>query len=331
MKPKIVIFIFCLLILFANLGYAHPHPTVQITGDSDKIIINALHWQDNVDLEYLNNNFVLDDCEITEFTQNTHLKNYEIYITAKHSCTHLKLLNNTLFHDFWGPDIMLIDIDGIDTNQESDMEIIRGEYGTIYLIGYDEDELENKPETKSENFTIGNFKFPNKNFILIPLLILLGIIFSVTGEAISFIIPISLMAKKDEDDKLWLKSGIFHIISTYVFFFLAKGIIISLISKYSFIILVILGASMYLEQILQHLKIPSIIIALIPCPGSLFVAGYLLDINPFMAYLAPLLMGIGELITLRIAKYIPLPKKWIRYTPLAIILIGIGLGIYSLF
>jgi hypothetical protein len=328
----LILFLFQIFIVFA-----HPHPTVFIKANNETLLINALHWQNNINLDYLNSNLVLQDCNITDYYQNNQLKEYEIYIIANHSCgNNIVLLNNTLFEDFWGVYPMMVNIEGIETKQESNTQVIEGKYGTIYLMGYDKNEDNNNQNTNDNSnniikeINIGKFSIKNTPYILIPTLILLGIFFSITGEAINFIIPISLASKKNKDNKLWLKSGILHIISTYLFFFLTKNLIVSIISKYSFIILIIVGLFMYLDKKLNKIRIPSQIIALIPCPGAIFVTGYLLNTNIIIAYLTPLLMGIGELITLKIGNYIPIPKKIIRHIPIIIILCGIYLGFKSL-
>ena len=189
MNIKKTVLIFIILLLFnICLCCAHPHPVMEIVGKENEIIIYSLHWQ-VVDLDYLRTNFILEDCNYSIFMQDP-FKYYdmETYVSIYHNCSKLKILNNTLFEDYWGGIPLMITIRG--------------------FVGYpDFNEVNNLVnETKVENsaLSIGGFNLPNNPLILFPLLILVGIFFALSGDFFNLFIPISLASKYNKDKFLWL-------------------------------------------------------------------------------------------------------------------------------
>lgn len=311
MYIKKTVLIFIILSLFnICLCYAHPHPVMEIAGKENEIIIYSLHWQ-VVDLNYLRTNFILEDCNYNIFMQDP-FKYYdmETYIFIYHNCSKLKILNNTLFEDYWGGIPLMITISGFE--------------------GYPNfEEINNSiNETKVENIalSIKGFNLPNNPLILFPLLILVGIFFALSGDFFNLFIPISLVSKYNKDKFLWLKAGTIHLLSTYVVVFLALDFIKKFF-RFVWILIIFIGISMILENYLEKKNISPLIIAIIPCSASIFIFSILNNYYPILSYTVPLLMGLGEIITLKVGNIIPCPKKIVKYVPFLMIICGIIVAI----
>ncbi|MBU0980081.1 MAG: hypothetical protein KJ709_04715 [Nanoarchaeota archaeon] len=278
---------------------------MEIIGKEDEIIIYALHWQ-VVDLQYLKEHFILEDCHYKIFMQDP-FKYYdmETYISIYHECPKLKIINNTLFQGYWGDIPILTTIRGFE--------------------GYPELEKDDG-ETDIGVLSIADIDIPNNPFIIFLSLIPLGIFFALSGDLLNLFIPISLASKFNKDRLLWLKAGMIHLSSTYLVIILSLDFI-KKASRFIWLLIVLIGFSMLFEKYLKKKGISPLSIALIPCSASILIFGVLNQYYPILSYAAPLLMGAGEIAALKIGNIIPLPRRSARFMPYLVIICGIVIAI----
>lgn len=301
-ESKIFLFILFLFFSFALitpiLSSAHPHPVVYIEGNETAIKILALHFQ-LINLSYLQGRFVLENCMYSSYEQKIiRYPSVEIEIYIPHNCSELRIKNNTLFKDFWKHIPIITHTEGFAGDGE-------GEDSNLLFTGW---------------------LIPIENpLLLIVMLFLFGIFFAFVGDFFNLILPISLSSKYVKDKYLWLKSGIIHIASTYIVLSLSLQIFAKSLISYIGFIIIFVGAIMLLENYLQRKKVSPFIIAAVPCSGSLFVAFMLTKQSIFLVFLAPLFIGLGELVVLKAGSIIPFPKKYVRVVPFAIMIVGVFL------
>lgn len=294
------LFLFLSLALVSPvLSSAHPHPVVYIEGNDTTIKILALHFQ-LINLSYLQDRFVLENCTYSSYEQKIiRYPSVEIEIYIPHDCPELRIKNNTLFRDFW-KHIPII------THTEGFAEDGEGEDSLLFT----------------------GWLMPMESpFLLIVMLFLFGIFFAFVGDFFNLILPISLSSKYVEDKYLWLKSGIIHIASTYIVLSLSLQIFAKSLISYIGFIIIFVGAIMLLEKYLKRNKVSPLIIAAVPCSGSLFVAFMLIKQSMFLVYLAPLLIGLGEMVVLKGGSIVPFPKKYVKAVPFLIMAVGLFLVI----
>ncbi len=306
----------CILLIFlinCLSGSAHPHPVVYIEGKDHEITIHALHWQ-KIDLAYLKKNFILENCDYNIYLQDPFTRqNLETKIYIYHNCSNLKIKKNTLFRDYWNGIPLFIQVEGFDDSKEkniSQKEITKNLQSS---------------KTQQNSFIPLNFNFPQNPILLVLMLFIIGGLFSVVGDFFNLLVPISLTSKTKENKYLWLKSGILHIISTYIVLLLSINFIINHIFKYTGLLVISVGFLMLAENYMSRKNISPLLVALVPCSGALFVSSILFKEHAVLAYFSPLIMGVGELSILKAGSVIPYPKKYIKFIPLIIIISGIFL------
>jgi len=293
MNKRLIYYILSLILIlnFLNTVYAHPHPAMDITNFNNTISIRALHMQKLTE-QYIKDNFILRDCDY-KFVE-TYVARLETFITLKHDCNEIILEENTLFRDYWKSTPILINTKGIIEANET--------------TGFIE--------------SVRNMKVPSNFIYIIPFLFILGIIFTLSGDFFSYILPISVSSKVKEDNKLWFKAWGIHLISTYFFIIFSLKFLSNYIIKFSGFVIVFIGGLMFLEKYLQRKHLSPYLLALIPCAGSIFVATVIFANNLFYMVLAPLVMNLGDLVLLKAGSKIPIPKKYVSKIPYFMFAIG---------
>ncbi len=321
-------FIFFILVN-ALSTFAHPHPLVSITGYDDQIIIHSLHRQ-KIDLPYLKENFVLEDCDYEVYLHDpSAYQKMETKIFIYHNCSTLKIKKNTLFEDYWRGIPIIVQIKGFDDSEgTNNMEKQIEEHFEKNIQYYCPKCSENSEKAEKKHistFTLGNIRLPENPLLLLPFLFIAGGFFAIIGDFFNLVLPISLSSKNKKNKLIWLKSGIIHIISTYIVLFLSLNIISYYFLKYSGFLVIFVGFTMLLENYLNKKNVSPLLVAVIPCSGALFVSSIIFEVQMALAYAAPLIMGIGELFILKAGSMIPYPQKYLKYAPFLIILSGIFL------
>lgn len=298
MIPKTkTLLIFVLVLIINSPGvFAHPHPIMEVSAEGNTISIRSLHVQP-INPQYIHDNFVLESCDY-ELVE-AYSKMLETYITLKHDCDKLIVKKNTLFVDYWGSRPI-----------------------TISMYGLEEQDS-GKNESTSFFSDLRSLRMPKNVFLMIPFLFLLGFIFSFSGDFFSYILPVSLSSKAEQDSKLWLKSWGLHIVSTYFVLIASLSFFSSYLVKYSGFLILLVAVLMFLETYLHRNHVSPLLVALIPCSGSIFVFTLLQRTNIVLAYFSPLIMNLGDIILLKTASFIPFPKKFAKAIPFAIGLVGV--------
>lgn len=348
-KQKFILTIIFSFFLFTQC-LSHPHPIISIEASENTIIINPL-FAKQIDEAYVRKHFVLENC--TYHYVDIEDQVMELIITIKHDCSYLKIKRNTLLDEYWEDIPLIKTVTGF---SEENLDLIAASaYDKNKLNNYMEGQLENSdstnttanqtinntknivtPKTKTSKSSMSNlgslpFTFSNNPVILAITLFFVGIFFSLVGDFFSMILPLSLGAQYAEDKKLWLKAGIIHITSTYIFFFLSLRFFATKILRYSGVLILLVGVTMLLESYLGRKSKSPLLVACIPCTATLLVGNVLYATKPFFALFTPLLMGMGDMTVLKVGSSIPFPKKLIKYVPFIIIITGIYLTVkYSL-
>jgi hypothetical protein len=286
MKKALILIIFLLI----PLVFAHPHPLYSISANDTHIKIHALHSQ-IIDEEYVKNNLVLDECEIFNVEQDeSYLKRIEAYAVMEHDCEELIIKKNTLFQDYWKNIPVSASIEGLKDNQ------------------------------KNNEF----FKLTGNIFIDILFIFLLGLVSNLMGDFLRFVIPVSIADKANKDKNFLYKSMILHLISTYIFAFFSLNYLSSHIASHLWLLFIIVGFLIMLENYLTKKNISPYLITLIPCPATIFIVTVFLKDNLLLSIIAPILIiGPEFILMFLIKKYIKIKKDYSKILPFIFIIIGI--------
>jgi hypothetical protein len=274
--------------LLLPIVFAHPHPLYSISANDTHIKIHALHSQ-RVDESYIKNHLILDNCKIFNVQQDeSYLKLIETQVTMEHNCKHLKITKNTLFKDYWKKIPVTANIEGLEYN--------KNEF----------------------------FKFTGNIFIDILLIFILGLVSNLMGDFLRFVIPISVAAKVNKDKNFLCKSMILHLTSTYIFVFFSLNYLSSLIASHLWLLFIIVGFLIFLENYITKKNFSPYLITLIPCPATIFIVTVFLKENLFLSIIAPILIiGPEFILMFLIKKFIKIKKDYSKILPYIFIVIGI--------
>jgi hypothetical protein len=289
-----------------QIVFGHPHPMYSISANETNIVIHSLHSQ-KINEQYVNENLVLNGCDITEVRQDeSYLRIMETYITMKHNCGKPEIKKNTLFKDYWKKVPLSVKAEGFQqtSNSTEDKESIAMQHSFFKLTG--------------------NF------FIDIIMIFLLGIVSLIVGDLFNFILPVSIADKTKINKNFIYYSITIHLISTYVFIFFSLTYLSSFLSSHIWFILLVIGVFLLLENYLKTKHYSPYLIATIPCPATIFIVTVFLKGEFFLATIAPLIVIASEfLILIIIKKYIKIKKDYSKLLPYLFIILGILLfGFY---
>jgi hypothetical protein len=301
---KILIFLIPFILLI-QIVVSHPHPIYSLTANNTNIKIHSFHAQ-KVSEDYIKNNLILKDCNLYNLEQDENSLNYlETVVVMKHDCKKPIILKNTLFVDYW-----------------KKVPI------TKYIKGFD---TEDKSKTIKSNNSFFSFKLTGNFFYDLILILIFGILSSFFGDLFSFIIPVSIGAKANKNKKFLIYSILIHLGSTYIFTIFSLYFFSSIINKYIWLILIIVGLLFLLENYLKKKHISPYFVSLIPCPATIFVVNIFLKESILLSIIAPLIIIGSEFIILILIKKafnkIKFRQKYQKIVPYLFILLGIILFI----
>jgi hypothetical protein len=284
-------FSFLLLTLFIiPFAFAHPHPLYSISANDTHIKIHALHSQ-NIGEDYIKKNLILDGCDIFNVQQDeNYLRMIETYVIMEHNCKELIILKNTLFQDYWGKIPVSANTEG---------------FGQV---------------SKGNNF----FKLTGNFIIDIILIFFLGLLSSLIGDFIKFILPISIVEKTSKNKNFLYYSIFIHLVSTYIFVFFSLSYLSSQISSHVWLIFIILGVLLLLENYFTKKQFSPYLISAIPCPATIFIVTVFLKDRFLLSLITPLIIIGSELmVLLLIKKFIRIKKDYSKILPYIFIIFGI--------